>query len=51
MFENDDSNLQTKFGADVASNIFKITKSKNHGITPAPWPPDFESLPYLRGRC
>ena len=34
MLENDDpTNLQTKFGVHITSNIFQITKFENHGIT------------------
>ena len=46
MLENCDSNLQTKFGLHITSNIFKIIQFKNHGIAPTPIPPpNFESLP------
>ena len=48
MLENDHSNLQTKFGVHITSNIFKIIQFKNHGIAPTPRPPNFESLPYPR---
>ena len=46
MLENGHSNIQTKFGVHITSNIFKIIQFKNHGIAPTPRPPNFESLPY-----
>ena len=52
ILENDDSNLQTKFSVHITSNIFKIIKFLNHGITPIPppsRPPNFEGLSYPRG--
>ena len=42
MLENGHSNMQTKFGVHITSNIFKIIQSKNHGI--APIPPDLPTL-------
>ena len=36
MLENSDSNLQTKFGVHITSNIFKIIHFKNHGIALTP---------------
>ena len=39
MLENDDFNLQTKFGVHITSNIFKIIQFKNQGITPTPMTP------------
>ena len=42
MLENDHSNLQTKLGVHITSNIFKINQFKNHGI--APTPPDHPTL-------
>ena len=36
MSENDHSNLQTKFGEHITSNIFKIIQFKYHGIAPTP---------------
>ena len=36
MLETDDSNLQTKFGVHITSNIFKIIQFSDHGITPTP---------------
>ena len=36
MLANGNSNLQTKFGVRVTSNIFKIIQFKNHGIAPTP---------------
>ena len=32
MLENDNSNLQAKFGLHITSNISKVTKLQNHGI-------------------
>ena len=40
MLENGHSNLQTKFGVHITSNIFKIIQFKNHQ---PPRPPNFES--------
>ena len=48
--ENGNSNLQTKFGVHITSNIFKIIQFKNHGITQTPRPPNLESLPNPRCR-
>ena len=42
MLENGHSNLQTKFGVHITSNIFKIIQFKIHGI--APTPPDLPTL-------
>ena len=42
MLENGHSNLQTKFGVHITSNIFKIIQFKNHWI--APPPPDLPTL-------
>ena len=39
MLENGHSNLQTKCGVHITSNIFKITQFENHGIAPTPPPP------------
>ena len=50
MLQNGDSNLQTNFGVHITSNIFKIIQFKNQRIAPPPRPPNFESLPYPRGR-
>ena len=56
MLENDNSNLKTKFWLHFTSNIFKITKFKNHGIAPIlPIPLDIPNLkaypiPGLGGR-
>ena len=36
MLENGHSNMQTKFGVQITSNIFKIIQFKNHGIAPTP---------------
>ena len=36
MLENGHSNLQTKFGVHITSNIFKIIQFKHHGIAPTP---------------
>ena len=36
MLENGNSNLQTKFGVHITSNIFKNIQFKNHGIAPTP---------------
>ena len=50
MLENGGSNLQTKFGVHITSNIFKMIqfkkKKKNKGSHQPPRPPNFESLPY-----
>ena len=43
MLENGHSNMQTKFGVHITSNIFKIIQFKNHGIAPTP-PPDLPTL-------
>ena len=48
--ENGASNMQTKFGVHITSNIFKIIQFENHGIAPIPRPSKFESLPYPRAR-
>ena len=45
MLANDDSNLETKFGVHIASNIFKIIQFQNHGITPTPYLPTLKSYP------
>ena len=51
MLENDDSKLQTKFREHINSNIFKIIKKNKIMASYLPlWPPNFESLPYPRGR-
>ena len=50
MLESDHSNLQTNFWVHITSNIFRIIQFWNHGIAQPPWPPNFESLPYPRGR-
>ena len=44
MLENGHSNMQTKFGVHITSNIFKIIQSKNHGIAPTPPPPHLPTL-------
>ena len=44
MLENGDSNLQTKFGVHITSNIFKIYQFKNPGIASHPTP----NLPTLK---
>ena len=36
MLENGHSNLQTRFGVHITSNIFKIFQFKNHRIAPTP---------------
>ena len=36
MLENDVSNLHTKFGVHITSNIFKITEFNFRGVTPTP---------------
>ena len=36
VLDNGHSNLQTKFGEHITSNIFKTIQFKNHGIAPAP---------------
>ena len=43
MLENGHSNMQTKFGVHITSNIFKIIQIKTHGIVPTP-PPDLPTL-------
>ena len=45
MLENDHSNLQTKFGVHITSNIFKIIQFKNHGIEPPPHLPTLKAYP------
>ena len=36
MLDNGHSNLQTKFGVHITSDIFKIIQFKNHRIAPTP---------------
>ena len=45
MLENDHSNLQTKFGVHITSNIFKIIQFQNHGIVPTPDLPTLKAYP------
>ena len=45
MLENGHSNLQTKFGVHITSNIFKIIQFKNHAIAPAPHLPTLKACP------
>ena len=52
ILEDDDYNLQTKFGVRITSNIFKINlilKSLNYTTTPPPTT-QLWSLPYPRGK-
>ena len=44
MLENGHSNLQTKFGVHITSNIFKIIQFKNHHPPPTSqlWKCNFE---------
>ena len=45
MLENGHSNLQTKFGVHITSNIFKIIQFNNHGIAPPPDLPTLKAYP------
>ena len=45
MLENCDSNLQSKFGVHITSNIFKIIQFKNHGIASTPHLPTLKAYP------
>ena len=45
MLENGHSNMQTKFGVHITSNIFKIIQFKNHGIAPTPRLPTLKAYP------
>ena len=45
MLENDHSNLQTKFGVHITSNIFKIIQFKNLGIAQPPDLPTLKAYP------
>ena len=45
MLENGYSNMQTKFGVHITSNIFKIIQFKNHGIAPTPDLPTLKPYP------
>ena len=49
MLENGDSNLQTKFGKHITSNIFKIIQFKNHRIAPIPLTSQLWKLTQPRG--
>ena len=45
MLENGHSNLQTKFGVHITSNIFKIIQFKNHRIAQPPNLPTLKAYP------
>ena len=49
MLEIGHSNLQTKFGVHITSNILKIIQFKNHGI--APTPPHLPTLKAYPTHC
>ena len=45
MLENGHSNLQTKFGVHITSNIFNEIQFKNHGIAQPPDLPTLKAYP------